>query len=152
MTNGAAALFIRTAYQNAAIYFGDTPLAPGHGVQPERQGGCAFGSLAFPGLRVLAAEVLFVVAEADLDGPATGVAGGGLGAGGGQVGGDEEVVGFGSVGVAHGGESNRLLGAGAVPEHVAGVHELVDGAAAHVHGHLAPVTGAGLGGELGWGG
>jgi hypothetical protein len=26
MTNGAAALFIRTAYQNAAIYFGDTPL------------------------------------------------------------------------------------------------------------------------------
>src|ERR1035437_8933625 len=79
------------------------------GVQPERQGGCAFGSLAFPGLRVLAAEVLFDVAEADLDGPATGVAGGGLGAGGGQVGGDEEVVGFGSAGVAHDGESNRLL-------------------------------------------
>src|SRR5665647_1772187 len=26
MTNGAAALFMRTAYQNAAIYFGDTPL------------------------------------------------------------------------------------------------------------------------------
>jgi len=26
MTNGAAALFIRTAYQNAAIYFGDIPL------------------------------------------------------------------------------------------------------------------------------
>src|ERR1035437_659693 len=27
MTNGAAALFMRTAYQTAAIYFGDTPLA-----------------------------------------------------------------------------------------------------------------------------
>src|SRR5665811_1829643 len=26
MTNGAAALFMRTAYQNPAIYFGDTPL------------------------------------------------------------------------------------------------------------------------------
>src|SRR5665811_1729771 len=26
MTNGAAALFMRTAYQTAAIYFGDTPL------------------------------------------------------------------------------------------------------------------------------
>src|ERR1035437_9311129 len=26
MTNGAAALFIRTAYQTTAIYFGDTPL------------------------------------------------------------------------------------------------------------------------------
>jgi len=26
MTNGAAALFMRTAYQNAAVYFGDTPL------------------------------------------------------------------------------------------------------------------------------
>src|SRR5665647_1242784 len=29
MTNGAAALFMRTAYQNAAIYFGDTPLVAG---------------------------------------------------------------------------------------------------------------------------
>jgi hypothetical protein len=26
MTNGAAALFMRTAYQTPAIYFGDTPL------------------------------------------------------------------------------------------------------------------------------
>ena len=26
MTNGAAALFMRTAYQTAATYFGDTPL------------------------------------------------------------------------------------------------------------------------------
>jgi len=30
MTNGAAALFMRTAYQNAAIYFGDTPLGGSH--------------------------------------------------------------------------------------------------------------------------
>src|SRR5665648_286226 len=29
MTNGAAVLFMRTAYQNTAIYFGDTPLAYG---------------------------------------------------------------------------------------------------------------------------
>src|ERR1019366_9002949 len=28
MTNGAAALFMRTAYQTTAIYFGDTPLEP----------------------------------------------------------------------------------------------------------------------------
>ena len=60
--------------------------------------GGAFGSVAFPGLGVLAAEGLFDVAEADLDGPAAGVAGGHVGAGGGTIGGDEEVVGFDPVG------------------------------------------------------
>jgi len=37
MTNGAAALFMRTAYQTMAIYFGDTPLdhrlVPGLGIK-----------------------------------------------------------------------------------------------------------------------
>src|SRR5665647_3915231 len=63
--------------------------APDGGVQPQGQRGGAFGSAAFPGLGGLAAEVLFDVAEADLDGPAGGVAGGDLVAGGVQVGGEE---------------------------------------------------------------
>src|ERR1035437_4176222 len=36
MTNGAAALFMRTAYQTAAIYFGDTPLAGGWAVRDQQ--------------------------------------------------------------------------------------------------------------------
>jgi len=51
---------------------GEVP-APDGGVQPQGQRGGAFGSAAFPGLGGLAAEVLFDVAEADLDGPAGGV-------------------------------------------------------------------------------
>src|SRR5450756_762231 len=39
MTNGAAALFMRTAYQHAAIYFGDTPLVQGHPRFPSDQSG-----------------------------------------------------------------------------------------------------------------
>jgi hypothetical protein len=54
----------------------------------------SFEALAFPGLGVLVAEVLFDVAAADLDRPTAGVAGCDVGAAGGEVRGDEEVVGF----------------------------------------------------------
>src|SRR5665811_1188898 len=36
MTNGAAALFMLTAYQQKTIYFGDTPLVPPEALSPER--------------------------------------------------------------------------------------------------------------------
>src|SRR5664279_2746678 len=94
---------------------------PDRGVQPQRQGGGAFGSSAFPGLWVLAAKILFHVAVANLDRPAAGVAGGGLGAGGGQVGGEEVVVVLDPVGVADDDQADQTLLVDPVPEHVADV-------------------------------
>ena len=69
-------------------------------MQPEGEAGGAFGSLAFPGLRVLTPEVLFGVAEGDLDAPPAGVARRERGASGGQVGAEEKVLGFDPVRVA----------------------------------------------------
>src|SRR5665647_2188726 len=55
MTNGAAALFMRTAYQTAAIYFGDTPLdVPLVGVVTlaDQRVSDHAGGKGLPGLRV----------------------------------------------------------------------------------------------------
>jgi len=70
-------------------------------------------------LGVFASEVLLGVAVGDLDRPASGVAGGHFGVGGLRVGGDEEVVGLGSGGVADHDEADHAVRADVVPEHVA---------------------------------
>src|SRR5664279_274489 len=123
---------------------------PDRGVQPQRQGGGAFGSSAFPGLWVLAAKILFHVAVANLDRPAAGVAGGGLGAGGGQVGGEEVVVVLDPVGVADDDQADQTLLVDPVPEHVADVDQAGDLLATLVDLDFGPVAFAGLGGQLGW--
>ena len=112
--------------------------APGQGVQPQREGGGALGPLAFPRLGVLPAEVLFDVAEADLDPPAGGVPGDDSGGGGGRVGGEEVVIGLDAVGIAHDHQGDQVGLVDPVPEHVADVDQPGDGRAAHVGLDPAP--------------
>ena len=126
--------------------------APDGGVEPEGEAGGAFWSLSFPGLWVLSAEVLFDVAKSDLDGPTPGVAGRYLGAGVGEVAGDEEVVSFDAVGVADDDEADQAGLLDGVPEHVTDVDESVDVGAALVDGDVLPLVGAGPRGKLGRGG
>jgi hypothetical protein len=97
----------------------------------------------------LPTEVLFDVAEADLDRPTPGVAGRSLGAAVGQVGGNEEVVSFDAVGVADYDEANQAGLLYVVPEDIADVGESLGGCAAMLDGDAHPVVGSGFGAELG---
>ena len=97
-------------------------------------------------------EVLFDVAEADLDWPTPGVAGRNLGAAVGEVGGNEEVVSLDAVGVADYDEANQAGLVYLVPEDITDVDESLDGGAAMVDGDGFPLVGAGLRGKLGRGG
>ena len=81
---------------------------------------------------VLSAEVLFDVAKSDVDGPTPGVAGRYLGAGVGEVAGDEEVVAFDAVRVADDDEADQAGLLDGVLEHVTDVDESVDVGAALV--------------------
>ena len=111
-----------------------------------------FGSLSFPGLWILPTEVLFDVADADLDWPTPGVPGRNLGAGVGEVAGDEEVVSLDAVGVADYDEANQAGLLYLTPEDITDVDESVDGGAAMVDSDGFPLVGAGLRGNLGRGG
>ena len=97
---------------------------------------------------VLTAEVLFDVAKSDLDGPTPGVAGRYLGAGVGEVAGDEEVVAFDAVRVADDDEADQAGLLDGVPEHVTDVDESVDVGAALVDGDVLPLVGSGPRGKL----
>ena len=115
---------------------------PGQGVQPQRESGGAFRIAAFPGLLVLPAEVLFDVAEAPRSPtgrrsetrPAH------------RVGGDEDVVGFNSLGVW---TMTRRISSlvDPVTEHLADVDQPLRGPAAHIDGDFLPVPVPGLFGQ-----
>src|SRR5438445_13142590 len=99
----------------------DVP-APDEAVKPEPYRRGAFGALAFPALGVLASQILFAVPEGHLDRPSPRVAGGNLGTGGGEVGGEEKVVGLDSFGVANDHEADEVALVHAVPQHVADIY------------------------------
>src|SRR6266702_3439738 len=92
--------------------------APDSGVKPEGEHHLTGRTVVLPGLGVLGPGVLLDLFEAALDGPAAGVTGGGLGSGGGQVGGDEEVVGLDAGRVADDDQADQGVLADLVPEHV----------------------------------
>jgi len=96
------------------------------------------------------AGVLLGFFEAALDWPATGVAAGDVGAAGGQVGGDEEVVGFRTCGVADHDQADQGVFAHCVAGHVEDGDEAPGVAAAHVDGDLGPGRVRCRGGQLGW--
>ena len=74
--------------------------SPSHSIHPEGEGGGSLRPLAFPDLRVLAAQVLFDIPKGVFNGPAPAVLLDDLGGGGVQVGSEEEVIGFFAFGVA----------------------------------------------------
>jgi hypothetical protein len=91
---------------------------------------------------------LFDVSEADFDGPA----GGDLGTGGVQVGGDEEVVGFDPGCVSDDDQPERVGLVDGLPEDVADTDQSLGGSSAHVDLDGLPDLLAGVFGELDWGG
>lgn len=75
-----------------------------------------------------------------------------MGAGGGQVGGDEEVVGLDTVGVTDGDQADRVVLVDVVPQDVTDQDQPLDSSATDVDLDVVPVVGWGRVGEFGWGG
>src|SRR5215475_2695323 len=118
--------------------------ADGEGLagQAERDG--AFDGFGGAVVGLADAEELFGVFDADLDGPATGVAGDGLGGGGVRVGGDQrEVVAAAGLGLSQEGHGDRAWTEHGVPQAVDGGGVHGGGLAVAVHGGRGEGRGAG---------